>query len=40
MTLTRRKTLGLLGGGSIVALCPGNIDKVRRAMHRAGFNTL
>ena len=34
------KLTGAGGGGSIVALCPGNIDEVRNALRRAGYNTL
>ncbi len=34
------KLTGAGGGGSIVALCPGRIDDVRRALRRAGFHTL
>ena len=34
------KLTGAGGGGSIVALCPGNLDEVRSALRRAGYNTL
>ncbi len=34
------KLTGAGGGGSIVALCPGAIDEVRRALQRGGYNTL
>jgi hydroxymethylglutaryl-CoA reductase len=34
------KLTGAGGGGSIVALCPGHVDDVRRALQRAGFHTL
>jgi hydroxymethylglutaryl-CoA reductase len=34
------KLTGAGGGGSIVALCPGAEDKVRAALHQAGYKTL
>jgi hydroxymethylglutaryl-CoA reductase len=34
------KLTGAGGGGSIVALCPGNLDHVRSVLRRAGYNTL
>jgi hydroxymethylglutaryl-CoA reductase len=34
------KLTGAGGGGSIVALCPGTEDKVRAALHQAGYKTL
>ena len=34
------KLTGAGGGGSIVALCPGAIVPVRRALHRAGYRTI
>ena len=34
------KLTGAGGGGSIVALCPGTEDKVRAALHQAGYRTL
>ncbi len=34
------KLTGAGGGGSIVALCPGKVEDVRRALERAGFYTL
>jgi hydroxymethylglutaryl-CoA reductase len=34
------KLTGAGGGGSIVALCPGVEDKVRAALHQAGYKTL
>ena len=34
------KLTGAGGGGSIVALCPGNIDEVRDALRRGGYDTL
>jgi hydroxymethylglutaryl-CoA reductase len=33
------KLTGAGGGGSIVALCPGAEDKVRAALHQAGYKT-
>ena len=34
------KVTGGGGGGSIVALCPGAVENVRKALHEAGFRTL
>ena len=34
------KLTGGGGGGAVVALCPGSEDRVRSAMHRAGYLTL
>jgi hydroxymethylglutaryl-CoA reductase len=34
------KLTGAGGGGSIVALCPDNLDKVRHAIGRSGYHTL
>ena len=34
------KLTGAGGGGSIVALCPGKVAEVRRALLRAGYNTI
>ncbi|MGI9235829.1 MAG: hydroxymethylglutaryl-CoA reductase, degradative [Woeseiaceae bacterium] len=34
------KLTGAGGGGSIVALCPGTMDRVREAMQHAGYRTL
>jgi hydroxymethylglutaryl-CoA reductase len=34
------KLTGAGGGGSIVALCPGTEDEVRRGLHQAGYETL
>jgi hydroxymethylglutaryl-CoA reductase len=34
------KLTGAGGGGSIVALCPGNTDVVRAALQRGGYDTL
>ncbi|MGB5255988.1 MAG: hypothetical protein WBN44_01935, partial [Woeseiaceae bacterium] len=34
------KLTGAGGGGSIVALCPDGLDKVRAALHDAGYRTL
>ncbi len=34
------KLTGAGGGGSIIALCPGTMDKVRAAMQHAGYRTL
>ena len=34
------KLTGAGGGGSIVALCPGRVDEVRGALHRAGYHTI
>ena len=34
------KLTGAGGGGSIVALCPDRVDDVRRALQRAGFQTI
>ncbi|MDG2107098.1 MAG: hydroxymethylglutaryl-CoA reductase, degradative [Woeseiaceae bacterium] len=33
------KLTGSGGGGSMVALCPGTLDKVRSALHQAGYET-
>ena len=46
VTLARRsgatgaKLTGAGGGGSIVALCPGTLDRVEAAMQQAGYQTL
>lgn len=37
---TGAKLTGAGGGGAIVALCPGVEDKVRAALHQAGYKTL
>jgi hydroxymethylglutaryl-CoA reductase len=34
------KLTGGGGGGSIIALCPGTMDDVQRALQQAGFRTL
>jgi mevalonate kinase len=34
------KLTGAGGGGSIVALCPGRLDDVQQALHRAGCHTI
>ena len=34
------KLTGAGGGGSIVALCPGRVDEVGGALHRAGYHTI
>jgi hydroxymethylglutaryl-CoA reductase len=34
------KLTGAGGGGSIVAMCPGTVDKVARALRRGGYSTL
>jgi len=34
------KLTGGGGGGSIVAMCPGTVDDVQRALSQAGYRTL
>ena len=34
------KLTGAGGGGSVIALCPGNLDQVRNAMRHCGYHTL
>ena len=34
------KLTGAGGGGSMIALCPGNVDEVSAALETAGFQTL
>ena len=34
------KLTGAGGGGSIAALCPGNLDEVRDAFRQCGYHTL
>ncbi len=34
------KLTGAGGGGSIVALCPGKVDEVARALRHAGYNVI